>query len=76
MRINILSTAEHDLEEDYRFYEAQATCAHGCAYCYATFNQTVVAKNKKLHYSHSPFLVGGSEDYLDAQPEIDQRSLF
>ena len=24
MRINILSTAEHDLEEGYRFYEAQA----------------------------------------------------
>lgn len=52
------------------------TCAHGCAYCYATFNQALVAKNKKLHDAGSPFLVGGAEEYLQEQPEIEQRSLF
>ncbi len=52
------------------------TCAHGCAYCYATFNQTVVAKNKKLHDPDSPFLVGSGDDYLQTPPEIEQRSLF
>lgn len=52
------------------------TCAHGCAYCYATFNQSIVAKNKKLHDTNSPFLVGGTEGYLHPEPEIEQKSLF
>jgi DNA repair photolyase len=52
------------------------TCAHGCAYCYATFNQTAVAKNKKLHDANSPFLIGGTEKYLHPEPEIEQKSLF
>lgn len=55
------------------------TCAHGCTYCYATFNQTSVAKNKKLHDPQSPFLVGGGEEYFQAEQEqlkIAQQSLF
>ncbi|KHT47735.1 DUF1848 domain-containing protein [Vibrio sinaloensis] len=37
------------------------TCLHGCSYCYATFNENIVMKNKSLHDPKSPFLVGGTE---------------
>lgn len=54
------------------------TCLHGCAYCYATFNENVVVKNKRMHDPESPFLVGSagdiSEELLKAPPQ--QQSLF
>lgn len=37
------------------------TCLHGCSYCYATFNQGLVLKNKEKHDPDSPFLIGGIE---------------
>jgi DNA repair photolyase len=38
---------------------AYNTCMHGCSYCYATFNETLVANNKAKHDPNSPFLIGG-----------------
>jgi hypothetical protein len=54
------------------------TCAHGCVYCYANYNQATVQKNLALHDPASPFLIGGAcdgdiikdarqESYLDGQ---------
>lgn len=37
------------------------TCAHGCSYCYATYNNTSVVNNKRKHDPMSPFLIGGAE---------------
>lgn len=34
------------------------TCSHGCAYCYATFSDSTVEKNKLLHDKNSPLLIG------------------
>lgn len=55
------------------------TCLHGCSYCYATFNEKVVIKNKKLHDPMSPFLVGAASDseieFLTAKNNC-QDSLF
>lgn len=45
------------------------TCLHGCAYCYATFNEKTVSNNKKMHSPDSPFLIGGVEG-------IDSNLLF
>lgn len=41
------------------------TCSHGCTYCYATFSDSTVEKNKLLHDPHSPMLVGKIEDLDD-----------
>lgn len=38
------------------------TCSHGCAYCYATFSDKTVEKNKLLHDPNSPLLIGNLED--------------
>lgn len=35
------------------------TCLHGCSYCYATFSNDIVTKNKQKHDPDSPFLIGG-----------------
>lgn len=54
------------------------TCAHGCAYCYATFSDISVKKNRLIHDPNSPFLIGTPEDLnLDSikEPKI-QQSLF
>lgn len=42
------------------------TCGHGCVYCYANYDNRVVAENRRLHDPKSLFLVGGSrpEDVL------------
>ncbi len=37
------------------------TCLHGCAYCYATFDEKVVMKNKRRHDPKSPFLIGDAK---------------
>ncbi|WP_321972981.1 DUF1848 domain-containing protein [Paratractidigestivibacter sp.] len=34
------------------------TCPHGCAYCYANYDQRVVARNLRLHDPASPLLIG------------------
>ncbi|WP_140081495.1 DUF1848 family protein, partial [Vibrio parahaemolyticus] len=54
------------------------TCLHGCSYCYATFSETAVKKNKLKHDPDSPFLLGGIdgvEKNLLAKPII-QQTLF
>jgi hypothetical protein len=35
-------------------------CSHGCVYCYATTSENTVRKNRRLHDSLSPMLVGHS----------------
>jgi len=41
------------------------TCSHGCTYCYATFSDTTVEKNKLIHNPNSPMLIGNIEDLND-----------
>lgn len=41
------------------------TCSHGCTYCYATYSDNVVEKNKLLHNPKSPLLIGNLEDLND-----------
>lgn len=36
------------------------TCDHACVYCYANYDRQTVVKNRKMHDSRSPFLIGGS----------------
>jgi 2-iminoacetate synthase ThiH len=38
------------------------TCSHGCTYCYATFSEKSVEKNKAIHNPNSPMLIGNLED--------------
>jgi DNA repair photolyase len=38
------------------------TCSHGCTYCYATFSDKTVEKNKLIHNPDSPLLIGNLED--------------
>lgn len=56
------------------------TCSHGCAYCYATYNNNVVAKNKRLHDPQSPLLVGNlgldTHESLELNEEKRQPDLF
>lgn len=57
---------------------AYNTCAHGCLYCYANFNQALVHENLTQHDPLSPFLIGNTkptdifkeakqESYIDSQ---------
>lgn len=46
------------------------TCAHGCSYCYATYNETSVKKNRLKHNPNSPFLIG---DYEDLNEEVKKK---
>ncbi|MDY4348880.1 DUF1848 domain-containing protein [Pectobacterium brasiliense] len=56
------------------------TCLHGCSYCYATYNQLTVQKNKQKHDSSSPFLIGGIEGVdrhlLIPEKQMIQGNLF
>lgn len=48
------------------------TCGHGCLYCYANYDNGIVAENRLAHNPNSPFLVGGTrpEDVVrDAKQE-------
>ena len=48
------------------------TCAHGCKYCYANFNDGTVARNRAAHNSRSPLLVGE----LGPEDKVTERKLF
>ena len=37
-------------------------CPHGCTYCYATYSETTVQKNRLKHNPESPLLIGNFED--------------
>lgn len=53
------------------------TCAHGCAYCYANFNNKIVVANKQKHDPTSPFLIGsveGADDYSASLHESEKQS--
>lgn len=54
------------------------TCLHGCSYCYATYSENTVIKNKKKHDITSPFLIGGIDGVKPEllKPTIVQDSLF
>lgn len=54
------------------------TCLHGCSYCYATFNNEAVLKNRKKHDPTSPLLIGDAScvDKNLLLPPIIQHSLF
>jgi DNA repair photolyase len=49
------------------------TCAHGCRYCYANYDEETVAANRKMHDKTSPFLIGGARKE-DSVKEIKQES--
>ncbi len=55
------------------------TCSHGCTYCYATFSDKNVERNKLLHNPKSPFLIGNLED-LESEIlnkiNLKEKSLF
>lgn len=38
------------------------TCGHCCKYCYANFDNNVVAKNRQFHNPKSPLLIGELKD--------------
>ena len=38
------------------------TCLHGCKYCYANYNQGIVAKNYEMYNPRSPLLIGDVAD--------------
>ena len=55
------------------------TCSHGCVYCYATFSDNTVRKNKALHNPDSPLLIGNFKDLdedIKNKLNLEQRSLF
>ena len=34
------------------------TCGHGCKYCYANYDMTIVRENMKKHNPKAPLLIG------------------
>jgi len=41
------------------------TCSHRCTYCYATYSDKTVEKNKLIHNPNSPLLIGTLADLND-----------
>jgi DNA repair photolyase len=41
---------------------AYNSCAHGCVYCYANYNQRIAVDNFKKHNRFSPLLTGKIND--------------
>lgn len=52
---------------------AYNTCGHGCLYCYANYDSTTVAKNRKLHDPASPLLIGNLSEN-DVVKQAEQKS--
>lgn len=54
------------------------TCAHGCSYCYATYSETSVEKNRLNHNPNSPLLIGNFEDLNEEVKKKlnEEQSLF
>lgn len=48
------------------------TCGHNCKYCYANFDNNVVAKNRQFHNPNSPLLIGE----LKENDKIVERKIF
>ena len=58
------------------------TCGHACVYCYANYDNETVKRNRRLHQTDSPFLIGGwqpEDEVKEAKQEsyyVGQMSLF
>jgi len=48
------------------------TCGHCCKYCYANFDNNVVAKNRQFHNPKSPLLIGELKD----NDKVADRKIF
>lgn len=48
------------------------TCVHGCKYCYANFQEEVVAKKRAAHNPNSPLLIGT----LGENDTVKEKKLF
>lgn len=49
------------------------SCGHGCLYCYANSNKSLVRRNLKYHNPKSPLLIGDLKE-TDIIKEIEQKS--
>lgn len=48
------------------------TCAHGCKYCYANFNERVVLRKRAAHDPNSPLLIG----HIEENDKVTEKKLF
>lgn len=48
------------------------TCAHGCKYCYANFNESILLKKRAAHDPNSPLLIG----HIEENDKVTEKKLF